>query len=147
MALKMADSKPRILIVDDEENIVKALARHYKFLGYNVSCATNAEEALSLLASERTEVVISDIKMPGMDGLDLLKEIRSQYPMTRVIMITGYVTLDNLLSAFRRGADTCIFKPLNDLTELEVAVSRAVDQLKDWQCKLKQLKSLKGEDN
>jgi len=145
MALKMADSKPRILIVDDEENIVKALARHYKFLGYNVSCATNAEEALSLLASERTEVVISDIKMPGMDGLDLLKEIRSQYPMTRVIMITGYVTLDNLLSAFRRGADTCVFKPLSDLVELDTAVTNAIEHLRGWQKKLRELKYLERE--
>ena len=140
-------SKASLLVVDDEVEIQQMLSRHFRFLGYDVETASNGREALELLAKKRTEVIISDIKMPQLDGIELLKIVKEQHPMSHVIIITGYVTLDNLLAVFRRGADTCIFKPLNDLTELEVAVSRAVDQLKDWQSKLKQLKSLKGEDN
>lgn len=140
-------SKASLLVVDDEVEIQQMLSRHFRFLGYDVETASNGREALELLAKRRTEVIISDIKMPELDGIELLKLIKEQHPMSHVIIITGYVTLDNLLAVFRRGADTCVFKPLNDLTELETAVSRAVDQLKDWQNKLKQLKTLKEEGN
>ncbi|MBF0101407.1 MAG: response regulator [Desulfobacterales bacterium] len=138
------DAKPRILIVDDEQDIRDMLSRHFRFLGYDVfGTASNGIEALQILKKERVEVVISDLIMPKMNGVDLLKEIKTQYPMVHVIIITGYVTLNNLLTAMRRGADTCIFKPLDDLTELEEAVDHAVNQLKMWQNKLKTLMNMK----
>lgn len=135
--------KPRVLVVDDEEEIRGMLSRHFRFLGYDVLTAANGKEALRLLCKNRTEVVVSDIKMPVMDGIELLKEVKTQYPMIHVVIITGHVTLDNLLAAFRRGADTCVFKPLNDLAELETAVANAVGHLKTWQRKLKELREIK----
>ena len=132
----------RLLIVDDEADIRDMLCRHFEFMGYAVDSAANAREALDKLRRARIEVVISDIVMPGMSGVDLLRMIRNQYPMTHVIMITGCVTLDNALACMRRGADTCVFKPLEDLTELETAITRAIDDLQRWQGKFRALKAM-----
>lgn len=138
-------SRPRILVVDDEKEICEMLKRNFSFLGYDVETATGGKEALSLMREKRFEVVISDISMPEMTGIELLREIRKGFPMTHCIMITGYVTMENVLCCMRLGADTCIFKPLEDLAELEQAVQRAVDHLKHWQKKLKSLIEMKPE--
>lgn len=135
--------KARILIVDDEEHICKMLSRHFQYLGYAVDVACNGREALEKLEQIKTDVVISDIKMPEMDGVELLRHLRQDYPMTRVIMITGYVTMENALACLRHGADTCIFKPIEDMSELEDAVDRAVAYLQRWQEKLKMLREMK----
>ncbi|MFP4175661.1 MAG: response regulator [Planctomycetota bacterium] len=135
--------KGRLLIVDDEREIREMLSRHFRMLDYEVLTAGDGFEALDQLSENRIDVVISDIKMPRMNGTDLLKKIKSQYPMVRVIMITGYVTLENALACMRRQADTCIFKPLNDLTELEAAVNRAMETLQRWHDKLRELRGMK----
>jgi len=132
----------RVLIVDDEADIRNSLARRYRLKGFVVDTADNGVSAVKLLSEQPYQVVISDIKMPGMDGIDLLRIIRTEYPMTRVIMMTGYVTLDNGLSCLRHGADTCIFKPLQDLKEIDAAIQRAIDYLQHWELKLLQLKGM-----
>lgn len=132
-----------IVIVDDEEVIRDALSRHFRFLGYTVKTACDGEEALSILAGEKTDVLISDIRMPGMSGVDLLKAAKREYPMLHVVMITGYVTQDSVLSCMRHGADTCIFKPWPDLIEIEAAVTSAVTSLRTWKQKLRQLYEMK----
>ena len=136
-------SKASLLVVDDEVEIQQMLSRHFRFLGYDVETASNGREALELLAKKRTEVIISDIKMPQLDGIELLKIVKEQHPMSHVIIITGYVTLDNLLAVFRRGADTCIFKPWHDMSELESAVAHAFETIKIWKHKLRQLYEMK----
>lgn len=136
-------NKAHILIVDDEETIRTALSRHFRIKGFSVDVAKDGKEALELLSKSVYQVVISDIVMPVMDGIDLLRHIREEYPMTRVIMITGYVTLENALACLRHGADTAIFKPLTDLTELDLAVDKAVKYLKHWEEKLLALRGLK----
>ncbi len=78
-----------------------------------------------------------------MTGIELLREVRKHYPMTHVIIITGYVTMENLLSTLRLGADTCIFKPIHDMSELESAVENAIEDLNKWQDKLRQLMGMK----
>jgi DNA-binding NtrC family response regulator len=134
--------EPCILIVDDEPDIRSALARRYRLKGYSVETADNGEGALTLLETKPYQVVISDIKMPRMDGIELLRRIRSEYPMTRVIMMTGYVTLENGLACLRHGADTCIFKPLEDLKEMDDAINNAVVFLQHWEKKLLQLNGM-----
>lgn len=137
--------KPRILVVDDENEIRDMLSRHFRFIGYEVNTAANGQEALEILEKERTDIVISDIMMPVMGGIEMLDTIRQQYPMVHVIMITGYVTLENALACMRLGADTCIFKPLEDLAELEEAVSKAVSSLQNWLDILQQLTAMKAQ--
>lgn len=138
-----SQDKPRILVVDDEKEIRDMLDRHFRFLGYEVSTAANGFEGLNAMSGTRYDVVISDIKMPLMDGVDMLREIKKQYPMVHVIMITGHVSMENVLACMRHGADTCIFKPLEDIKELETAVKNAIDHLQHWQKKLKDLRKIK----
>ena len=132
----------KLLIVDDESEIRDMLSRHFQYLGYQVETACDGIEAIEKLAQARTDVIISDIVMPRMNGVELLRIVRQQYPMIHSIMVTGYVTLDNALSCMRLGADTCVFKPIEDLTELENAVDVAVSRLKRWQEKLKILQAM-----
>lgn len=138
-----AKETPTILVVDDEQDIRDALARHFKFMDYDVFTAPNGAEALEVMKKRKFYVVISDIMMPVMDGVELLRRVRKDYPMTHIIMMTGYVTMENILSCMRHGADTCIFKPLEDLTEMEKAVEQAVFYLENWKKKLKQLTEMK----
>jgi len=145
IALMDFNSKPNILVVDDEKNIREMLQRHFRFLGYVVEEKSNAVDALKIMSEKRFEVVISDINMPKMSGVEFLKKAKQEYPMTHCIMITGYVTMQNVLTCMRYGADTCIFKPLEDMTELEEAVKNAIDHLKNWQIKLKTLIQMKPE--
>ncbi len=132
-----------IVVVDDEEEIREALSRHFRFLGYTVLTAVDGEQVLEILAREKVDILISDIRMPGMSGVELLKAVKKDYPMVHVIMITGYVTQENVLSCMRHGADTCIFKPWHDMIELESAVSHAIETIKIWKQKLRQLYEMK----
>ena len=138
----MITSHGHILIVDDEKDIRESLKRHFEFLDYEVSTALNGKEALNVLSETRIDVIITDILMPEMNGIELLGHVKYDYPMIHVIVITGYVTLSNLLDCFRRGADTCVFKPLTELNELEEAVEHAFSELNNWQLKLRELKTL-----
>lgn len=132
-----------ILIVDDELDIQEMLSRHFRFLGYAVETAGNGKEAVQKLATTRFDVLISDIMMPEMNGVELLRHVRSEYPMVRPIMITGYVTLENALACIRYGADSCVFKPLNDLTQLEKCVEEAAAKQRYWMDILKELRGMK----
>ncbi|MBN1676864.1 MAG: response regulator [Kiritimatiellae bacterium] len=133
----------RILVVDDEEEIRKALSRHFRYKGYEVETACDGRQALATLADAKVDVLISDIVMPGMSGVDLMRAVRREYPMVRVIMITGYINQENVLACMRHGAETCIFKPWTDMKELEQAVRKALRSLKIWKKKLRQLIDMK----
>ncbi len=133
----------KILIVDDEEEIREMLARHFEILGYETRTAENGLSALQLMAKEYVDITISDIQMPELNGVDFLRQVRREYPMVRVIMITGYVTLENALACMRLGADTCIFKPFRSMAELENAVQKAVFTLEHWEQKFRELKGMK----
>lgn len=133
-----------LLIVDDEKEIRDMLSRHFRLIGYEVLTAEHGLDALAVLQKKRVDVVVSDIMMPEMDGVSLLREIRRQYPMVRIIMITGYVTLENALACMRNQADTCIFKPLNDLGELEDAVQTAIAAQARWVRKFRELTGMKS---
>ena len=136
--------KACILIVDDEEDIRKMLSRHYRLSGYDTVTAGSVDEAVVVLATTSIQIVISDILMPKKMGIELLPVLSDSYPMTKAIMITGYVTLDNALACMRNGADTCIFKPLGDMKELDEAVERVYHWHRRWQRKLSELQKAKG---
>lgn len=137
-------SKASILVVDDEEEIRLMLQRYFSALGYSIETAENGIDALNKMCDTKFDIVITDIIMPVMDGVQLLKNIKDKYPMVRVICITGYLTLTHMLNTMKYGADTCVFKPLLDLNELVEAVEDAVKNLNKWQLKLKELGSIKG---
>ncbi len=132
-----------LLIVDDEQEIRDMLSRRYRFRDYQVFTAADGVEALKLMDDQKIDVIISDIMMPNMDGIELLRSIRQLYPMMHTIMITGQVSQENILSCMRHGAATCVFKPLDDLTELDQSVEAAVSDIERWKRKLAELREIK----
>jgi len=117
----------RILIVDDETNIRTALAKLLAKPGHTTKTAASAREALELLRSERFQIVISDLRMPGEDGLHLLREIKRLDPMIDVIMMTAYGTIETAVEAMRQGAYDYIEKPVNQ-ERLQIMLSRVLER-------------------
>ncbi len=119
-------SSQKILIIDDEEAIRLALHDILEYENYNLVEAESAAQALSILEKEKFDTIISDIKMPNMDGLELLSKIQ-EICDTPVIMITGHGNIDTAIEAIKRGAYDFIPKPL-DLNRLLVSVRNAQDK-------------------
>jgi DNA-binding NtrC family response regulator len=118
--------KARILVVDDERAIRDLLSDAISDAGYEVLCASNGEEALSLVGQENIHIAICDIKMPGMNGIDLLRKIRDVSPETIVLMITAYASVETAVDALRYGAFDYILKPL--IEEDVIAKILRIDQ-------------------
>ncbi|MFC1896186.1 sigma-54-dependent transcriptional regulator, partial [Thermodesulfobacteriota bacterium] len=104
---------PSILIVDDEKPILQSLGGILEDEGFEVLTASNGYEALKRLEKEGPELVLLDIWMPGMDGIETLGEIKKEYPFLPVIMITGHGTIETAVSATKLGAYDFIEKPLS----------------------------------
>jgi len=132
-----------LLIVDDEQEIREMLARHFAFEGFNILQAEDGLEALEVLNSQKVDLIISDIVMPRMSGVELLEVVHKEFPMIRVNMITGYVTQSHLLQCMQNHADDVIYKPLEDLQELEDSVKRSYETIQRWKNKLKVLQGMK----
>ena len=124
--------KTRILAVDDEKQIREMLSRHFRYLGYDVSTAEDGCAALKHLETNKVDIMITDIKMPRMDGVELTTRVRDEYPLVRIIVVTGYVTLSNAMATMQNGADALIPKPLEDMAPLEHAVARSAEILQGW---------------
>jgi DNA-binding NtrC family response regulator len=126
------EPKPKILVVDDEESMREFLDIMLSKEGYNVRTAEDYDMATQILSGESFDVVISDIKMPDVSGIELLKEIRSVDSNTAVIMITAYASLDSAVSALREGAVDYITKPF-EVNQVKFAIKRAIEgkRLKD----------------
>jgi two-component system response regulator PilR (NtrC family) len=118
--------KTRILIVDDERAIRDLLSDAVRHAGYDVLSARNGEEALSLIRKDNIQIAICDIKMPGMNGIDLLKKMPDISPETVVIMITAYASIETAVDALRFGAFDYILKPI--INEDVIAKISRIDQ-------------------
>jgi DNA-binding NtrC family response regulator len=113
--------EPCILIVDDEKNIRLTLARAVKPLEIPVQTAVNGEEALQKLQDTPCDLVFLDLKMPGMDGMEVLRRIRARWPTIPVAIVTGHGTIDLAVEAMKLGAIDFIQKPFSPAEILEVA--------------------------
>src|ERR1700694_4110849 len=114
-----------LLLVDDETNVLNALMRVLRRNGYRILTATCAEEALDILAREDVQVIISDQRMPGMSGTELLSKIKDTHPETVRIVLSGYADLDAVTEAVNRGVIyQFIAKPWND-EELRLQIQDA----------------------
>ncbi|MCA1644771.1 MAG: hybrid sensor histidine kinase/response regulator [Chloroflexi bacterium] len=118
---------PRVLVVDDEETVMVTIQGILELDGYAVTATTSGEDALELIRTHSFDVVLTDLRMDGMDGIDLLKVVRSQSPDTVTLMLTGYASLDSALTALREGAYDYLVKPC-DVVDLRATVSRAVER-------------------
>ena len=117
----------KILIVDDEANIRNALAKLLTKVGHSVKSASNAQEALAMLRSSPFDVVLTDLRMPGEDGIHLLREIKKRDPAIEVIVMTAYGTIETAVQAMREGAYDYIEKPIN-MERLPLLLERAVER-------------------
>ena len=116
-----------ILIVDDERNAREGLKHFLSGLDYDVSTAESGKEAISIIRKEKPEVVLTDLKMPEMDGIALLHEIKRIKSDTVVIVLTAYGTVENAVQAMKAGAFHYLTKPIN-FDELELALKKAFSQ-------------------
>jgi DNA-binding NtrC family response regulator len=116
-----------ILVVDDEPLVRNSLSELLTLSGYSVSNASNGQEALELLKSYTADIVITDLKMPRMDGVQLLKHIKEFHPDTPVILITGFASIDTAVEAMKEGAYDYITKPIID-SEIKIILERLVKQ-------------------
>jgi putative nucleotidyltransferase with HDIG domain len=119
------DVLPRILIVDDEPEITAILSDLF-YGRYDCTTAGSAEEALGRLAETNYELVVSDITMPGMSGLEMIPHVKSNSPNTVVVMISGMQTVESAIEALRLGAFDYVMKPF-DLRQVEAVVTRALE--------------------
>lgn len=103
--------KMRIMLVDDEERFLQTTKKMILKNGYDAITAESGEECLKKLEQELVHVVILDVKMPGMDGLETLKQIKRQYPRIEVIMLTGHATADSAVQGMKSGATDYLQKP------------------------------------
>jgi two-component system, NtrC family, response regulator PilR len=117
----------RILVVDDEISMREFLGILMEREGYRVDLADSAESAVSLLQSANYDLVISDVKMPGMDGLALLAHVKNLSPDTAVIMVTAFSTAEHAVEAMKLGAYDYIAKPFN-VEEIRIIVRNALDR-------------------
>jgi len=107
----------RVLIVDDEVDFVEMLSLRLKEAGEKVTPAYNGRECIEILGKTDIDVVILDIKMPGMDGIETLKEIKKRFPLVEVIMLTGHGTTETAVDGMKLGAFDYLLKPA-DFSEL-----------------------------
>ncbi|MDI6782696.1 MAG: sigma-54 dependent transcriptional regulator [bacterium] len=125
-------AKGKILIVDDEPNMRQILGTVLRKQGYEIRTAGDGITALQALKSEPADIIISDMRMPKMDGMELLREIKRGYPDTEVIMVTAYGTVETAVTAMKAGAYDYVLKPweTNDEIILRVAKARERQELK-----------------
>ncbi|MHC4107018.1 MAG: sigma-54-dependent transcriptional regulator [Planctomycetota bacterium] len=123
----MTDKQPSILVVDDEFSVRDSLYNWFRKDGFDVVAAGNATEALRDMQDHHFDVALVDIKMPGMDGMELQERIQSIDPHTAVIMITAFASVETAVQALKQGAFDYVTKPI-DPDELSHLVRRALDQ-------------------
>ncbi len=118
----------KLLVVDDEVEICEFLKSFFEERDFKVTTGHSGEQAVELVAKIQPDVVLLDIQMPGLDGLQALKKIKQSHPHTKVIMVTAVETQDKIEEAMRYGADNYITKPLS-LEYLEKDVQDKLDNL------------------
>lgn len=119
-----------ILVVDDEGPNRYSISKNLQKVGYTVTEASSGTEALEHLTRTEFEVVLTDIKMPGMDGVELLRQIRADSPDAVVILMTGYASLPSAVEALRLGAHDYFIKP-GSMNDLRAAIARGVERAKN----------------
>ena len=117
------DKQIRILVVDDEPRICHLIEVLLKREGYQIDVSFSGTDALEMLKKYNYQMLITDLKMPGIDGLELIQKAKEQNPEIRTIMVTGYTTVDTAVQSLRHGVDDYITKPFN-IFELKKAVKQ-----------------------
>lgn len=120
-------TQAKIMIIDDEKIVGDMAKMSLEAEGYAVETFLNAEAALVRLRDEEFDVVVTDYKMKGIDGMEVLREVRSLYPATQVIMITAFANLDAAIEALRRDVHDFFPKPVK-IKQLKASIQRALQK-------------------
>jgi DNA-binding NtrC family response regulator len=120
-------SNHKIMVIDDEKIVGDMAKLSLEQEGYFVETFLNAEPALKRLQEERFDVVVTDYKMKGIDGMEVLKTVKDLYPSTQVIMITAFANLDAAIEALRRDVHDFFPKPVK-IKELKASIKRALEK-------------------
>jgi len=127
MGWAMGLPKAKILVVDDEKNVLLTVAAILQQEGYDVDAAADGAAALQAIRAGHYDLVLTDLKMPGADGLAVLEEVRNTSPATVTVMMTGYGSVHTALEAVQRGAYEYLLKPA-EVTDLKAAVARSLER-------------------
>ncbi|MBW2051713.1 MAG: response regulator [Deltaproteobacteria bacterium] len=126
----------KVMLVDDEVPFVEAMTKRLTKRDLNVISAYSGQESLEKLSKTQTiEVVILDVKMPGMDGIETLQEIKKSYPLVEVIMLTGHATIETAIEGMKLGAYDYLMKPC-EMDVLMAKVEEAVDKKRKHEDKI-----------
>src|SRR6267143_5111369 len=116
-----------VLVVDDEESVATTIEAILRLDGHDVTAVTSGAEALRLLNERQFDVVLTDLRLADIDGVEVLKEVQRTAPETAAIMLTGYASLESAVAALRSGAYDYLMKP-SDVEELRATVNRAIER-------------------
>ena len=122
----MAD-KSRVLVVDDEDALRMVLSSELSSSGYEVATASDGDEAITVIQNKRFDLVLLDIKMPKVDGFEVLKFVKKNFPAMKVIMLTGFADLKNAIESKKHGAEDFVSKPY-DLVDLLTTIERVLSE-------------------
>lgn len=125
----MANEHPSILVVDDELLIRDLLYDYFNGQGWDITVAENGEKALELLGSKDFDILLTDLKMPQMDGMALTAEVRQKHPGLPVVIMTGFPTIDSAIDALRNKVEDYIVKPFN-INQLYKTLKGKVEETK-----------------
>ncbi len=117
--------KNKILVVDDEEALRTVLSAELEGEGYLVNTAADGDEAIKIIGTQQFHLILLDIKMPNVDGFEVLKFVKQHQPATKVIMLTGFADLKNAIESKKLGAEDFVSKPY-DLVDLLTTVERVL---------------------
>jgi len=124
-----AEEKLSILILDDEPIVVRRLKPALEKMGYQVETFTRSEEALARIEEKDFHIVITDLKMEGVDGMTFLTRVKERSPHTEVIVITGFATMATTRESFQKGVFDFLAKPFK-IAEMQQTVQRAAEKIR-----------------
>ena len=119
--------KSRILVVDDEDALRTVLCGELVSEGFEVQSAADGDEAIEILNKESFDLILLDIKMPRVNGFDVLKHVKEKHPDTKVVMLTGFADLKNAIESKKLGAEDFVSKPY-DLVDLLTTIERVLSE-------------------
>jgi len=122
----------KVLIVDEDEVVLSSLEKLLKQEGYSVVTTQSTEKAFEKIKAQKFHIVVTNIVMPQMDGIELLKEIRKYDPMTQIIMMTEHSTMDKVLSSLEYGANDYIYKPFKSEEFVIDVIKYSIQKLERW---------------
>lgn len=133
----MSTSMTEVLLVDDEKDFVETLAKRLRTRNFTVDYTLSGDEAVKWLEKNQADVVVLDVRMPGMDGVDTLREIKRMKPLVEVIMLTGHATVETAIEGMKLGAFDYLMKP-TDMNDLVDKIKKAEARKREQEDRIRQ---------